>query len=104
MARNSGYLSQRSIKARAKVLNAVFIIAIIIGLTLALNSTWKGYDETRIEKYQYYTFVYENTRLVEIRVKLQVFNVLCDSYNESEHSCSITSKTHMREFKALVNR
>jgi hypothetical protein len=97
-------LSQKTIKERAKIFNAAFVIAFFFALIFALNSNWKGYDETRIETYQYYTFQYENNVLTEIRVKSTVFNVMCDEFNDTEHNCTLTNKKHMREFKALVNR
>lgn len=97
-------LSKKTIKQRAKVFNIAFCIAIVFAVMVALKGSYKGYDETRIETYQYYTFVYENSRLTEIHVKPNVFNVFCDKHNDSVHSCTITDKTRMREFKALVNR
>ena len=94
----------RAKKRNAKIASYILLFAILFTLAVAFKGSWRGYDEYREEQYQYYTFVYSNNSLIEIRVKPRVFNVLCDKNNETAHICSITNKQHMREFKELVNR
>jgi hypothetical protein len=104
MSRIANPLSKKTIKTRAKVFNVCFILACIFAAMVAFKGSYKGYDEYREERYQYYTFVYQNNTLQEIRVKPNVFNVLCDEYNTTEHNCTLKNKRSMREFKELVNR
>ncbi len=94
----------RTKKRNASVMSYILLGAIIFTILVAIKGSWRGYDETRYETYQYYTFIYYNDALIEIQVTPRVFDVLCDKNNETAHSCSITNKTRMREFKEMVNR
>lgn len=96
--------SKKAIVARSKRINAIMLISIILAALLAFNSSWKGYDEKRVESYEYYEFTYENGILTSIGVNNLVFNIPCDKTRPTKYSCVLTGKEKMRKFKAMVNR